>query len=63
MHSLHARLNSQQPLPGMKLQEKKHKKNKAYRKSVYKEPTGKGCLLILDSKPLRSRVKGKHSIG
>ena len=30
------------------------KKIAAYRKSVYKEPTVKRCLLILDVKPLRS---------
>ena len=37
---------------------------KAYRKSVQKEPTVKGCLLILDLKPLRSQIIGqKHSIG
>ena len=40
----------------------KHKKVKAYRKSVKEEPTVKRCLLILDLKPLRSQVKGKHSI-
>ena len=33
---------------------KKHKKVKAYRKSIYKEPTVKRYLLILDLKPLRS---------
>ena len=27
------------------------------------EPTVKRCLLILDLKPLRSKIKGKHSIG
>ena len=42
---------------------KKHKKMKAYRKSVQKEPTFKKCLLILDFKPLRLQVEGKHSIG
>ena len=30
---------------------KKHKKIKAYRKSVKKEPTVKRCLLILEMKP------------
>ena len=29
---------------------KKHKKGKAYRKPVYKDPTVKRCLLILDTK-------------
>ena len=40
-----------------------HKKIKVYRKSLYKEPTVNRCLLILDLKPLRSKVRGKHSIG
>ena len=34
-----------------------------YSKSVEKEPTVKRYLLILNLKPLRSKVKGKHSIG
>ena len=39
----------------MELQEKKHKKIKAYRKSVYKkQPKVKRCMLILDLKPFRS---------
>ena len=42
---------------------KKHKKITAYTKSVRKKPTVTRCLLILDSKPIRSYVKGKHSIG
>ena len=33
---------------------KKHKKIKAYRKSVQKEPSVKRCLLIPDLKPFRS---------
>ena len=41
----------------------KRKKIKAYKISVYKEPTVKRCLLILDLNPFRSQVKGKHSIG
>ena len=47
---------AEQPLQGMELQEKKKitKKITGYRKSVYKEPTVKRCLLILDLKPLRS---------
>ena len=45
----------------MELQEK-NKKNKAYRKSVQKNPTDRECLLILNFKPLRSYVKRKHSI-
>ena len=36
---------------------------KAYRKSVRKEPTVKRCLLILDLKPLRLLVKRKQCIG
>ena len=35
----------------------------ASRKSVQKESTVKRCLLIVDLKPLRSQVKGKHSVG
>ena len=47
----------------MELQKKKkHKTITAYRKFALKEPTVKRCLLILDIKPLRSQVKGKHSI-
>ena len=34
---------------------KKHKKIKAHRKSVQKEPIIKRCLLILSLKPLRSK--------
>ena len=45
---------AEQPLKGMELEKNKHKKIKAYRKSVYKEPTVKRCLLILDLKPFRS---------
>ena len=59
--SLHARLNSHYETWSYK--KKKHKKITAYRKSVQKEPTVKRCLLILDLKPLRSQIKGKHSIG
>ena len=33
---------------------KRNKKIKAYTKSVYKKPTVKRCLLILDLKPFRS---------
>ena len=47
---------AEQPLQGMRLQEKKaQKKITAYRKSVYKGPTVKRCLLILDLKPLCQR--------
>ena len=53
---------TEQSLQGMKLQ-KKQKKIKAYRKSLYKEPAVYTCLLILDLKPFRLSVKGKHSIG
>ena len=59
--SLPASLNSHCDAQSYK--KKKHKKIKAYSKSIQKEPTVKRCLLILDFKPLRSQVKGKHSIG
>ena len=59
--SLHARLNSH--YEAQSYQKKKHKKIKAYRKSVQEEPTVKRCLLILNLKPFRSWVKRKHSIG
>ena len=45
---------AEQSLKDMELQEKKYTKIKAYRKSVSKEPTVKGCLLILHLKPFRS---------
>ena len=51
-NSLHARLNSHYKVWSYK--KKKHKKTKAYRKSVSKGPTVKTCLLTLDLKPLRS---------
>ena len=55
---------AEQSLQGMSYKKKEHKKIKAYRKSLYKEPTVNRCLLILlDLKPLRSYVKGKHSLG
>ena len=50
--SLHARLNSHYKAWSYK--KKKHKKIKAYRKSLQKEPTVNRCLLILDLKPFRS---------
>ena len=59
--SLHARLNSHYEAWSYK--KRSTKKITGYRKSVQKEPTVKRCLLILDLKPLRSQVKGKHSIG
>ena len=43
----------------LSMEKKKHKKIKAYRKSVYEEPTVKRCMLILDLKPFRSLVKEK----
>ena len=49
--SLHVRLNSNYAAWSYK--KTKHKKVKAYRKSVYKEPTVKRSLLILDLKPFR----------
>ena len=42
---------------------KKHKKIRGYSKSLQKDPTVNRCLLILDLKPFRLWVKGKHSIG
>ena len=54
---------AKRPLRGMELPEKKHKKITGYRKSVQKDPAVKRCLLILDLKPLRLQVKGKHYIG
>ena len=59
--SLHSRLNSH--YKGWNYKRKKYKKIKAYRKSIYKEPTGKKCLIILDLNQFRSWAKGKHSIG
>ena len=58
---LHARLNSHYEAWSYK--KRSTKKIAGYGKSVYKEPIVKRCLLILDLKPLRSQVKGKHSIG
>ena len=49
--SLHARLNS--PYKAWCYKKKKHKKIKAYRKSLQKEPTVNRCLLILGLKPCR----------
>ena len=49
--SLHARLNSHYKAWNYK--KKKHKKMKAYRKSLYKEPSVNRCLLILDLKQFR----------
>ena len=50
--SLHARLNSRYKAWSYK--KKKHKKIKAPRKSAYKEPTVKRCLLISGLKIFRS---------
>ena len=49
---LHVRLNSHHE--AWSYRKKRHKKIKAYRKSVQKEPSVKMCLLILDLKPFRS---------
>ena len=49
--SLHARINSYHKAWSYK--KKKHKKIKAYRNSLLKEPTVNKSLLILDFKPLR----------
>ena len=59
--SLYARVDSHHEAWIYK--KKKRKYVKLYRKSVKKEPTVKRCLLILDLRPLRSQVKGNHSIG
>ena len=50
-NSRHARLSSHYKAWSYK--EKKHKKMKAYRKSLEKEPTVNRCMLILDIKPFR----------
>ena len=50
--SLHARLNSHYEAQSNKKME--HKKIKTYKKAVWKEPTVKRCLLVLDLKPFRS---------
>ena len=59
--SLHAKLKSHYKAQSYK--KKKDKKIKAYRKYAKKEPRVKRCLLILDLKPFRSYIKGKHFIG
>ena len=41
---------AEQPLQNMELKEKEAQKDKAYKKSLYKEPTVNRCLLILDLK-------------
>ena len=51
-YSLHARLNSHYYAWSYK--KEKHKEIKGYRKYVQKEPTVKGCLLILDLRSFRS---------
>ena len=58
--SLHVKLNIH--YAAWSYEKKKYRKIKAYRKSVSKEPTDKRCLLILDLKPFRSYIKGKHSL-
>ena len=59
--SLHAKLNRHYKAHWYK--KKEHKKIKAYSKSLYKEHIFNRCVLILDLKLLKSKVKGKHSIG
>ena len=54
---------AEQPLRGMELQEKEVQKDKAYRKSVWKEPIVERCLFILDLQSVISLVKGKYSVG
>ena len=49
---------TEQPLQGIwSYKERKHKKIKAYRKFLYKEPTVNRCLLILDLRHLDYRSK------
>ena len=50
-YSLHARLNSHYEVWNYK--KKEHKKIKAHRKPVWKEPTDKRCLLNLNLKSFR----------
>ena len=59
--SLHARLNSHQRhgVTRKEAQKKLQDTENLFRK----KPTVKRYLLILDLNPLRSWVKGKHSIG
>ena len=52
LDSLHARLNSHYKAWSYK--KRSTKKITGYTKSVYKEPTIKRCLLILDLKPLKA---------
>ena len=58
--SLNERLNSHYKAWSYK--KKKYKKIKGNRKSFQTELTVNRCLLILDLKSFRSKVKGKHSI-
>ena len=46
----------------MKLQEKEEK-DENHRGKIWKEPNEKRCLLTLDSKPFRLKVKENHSAG
>ena len=59
--SLYSKLDSHYKVWSYK--KKKHKKIETYRKSLQKEHTVNRCLFILNLKPFRSSVKGKHSIG
>ena len=45
---------AEQPLGGMKLQEKEAQKDYGIQEICLEDPKVKGCLLILDLKPLRS---------
>ena len=54
---------AEQPLRGMKLQEKDAQKDKVCWKSVQKEPKEKMCQLILELQPFRLQFKGKDSMG
>ena len=61
INSYSARLNSHYKT--WSYTKKKYKRIKAYRESLWKRPAANRFLLILELKPLRSQVKGKHSIG
>ena len=54
---------AEQPLRDMKLQEKEAQQRLKHTGNLFrKKMTVKRCLLILDLQPLRSYVKGNHSV-
>ena len=53
---------AEQPLQGMELQEKEAQKDQSIQEISSERTYSYRCLLILDLKPFRSQVKGKHSI-